>query len=300
MTNEQSVVELETAATALKDVYYDYLRPLSVAYSEEDRPFTVTELLECQRLGAKYFNAVENFVASSGLFGAHDKGVWITNFAETCHSVLGAYMNHIRILRVHAKYLTQVHVEPDPMSMASMQRMVKEYCTKKRSRDLFKAFKKAKLPTEGFTVAAHQDREKLPAWQLITCMVIGIFLLLGMGAIALFVPTPTEFQGWVFRGIFALSLTCVIAGVPGFMKMKLRFSSLGQMMSVVAGGSLVMFFLIWLINPPKGYSGPGIQAALESSIQNNAQGNTPSNTQNTAQSNAQPTLQSKSEEATSH
>lgn len=271
MTNEQSVVELEAAATALKDVYYDYLRPLSVAYREDDRPFTVTELLECQRLGARFFNAVENFVANSGLYGAHDKGVWITTFAETCHSVLGAYLNHILTLRMHAQYLTPVHVEPDPLAMASTQRMVKEYCTKKRSRALFKAFKKAKLPTEGFTVASHQDREKLPAWQLITCMAIGIFLLLGMGAIALAVPTPTEFQGWIFRGIFALSLTCVITGVPGFMKMKLRFSSLGQMMSVVAGGSLVMFFLIWLVNPPKGYTGPGIQAALESTIQSKAQ-----------------------------
>lgn len=271
MTNEQSVVELETAATALKDVYYDYLRPLAVAYNEEGRPFTVTELLECQRLGAKYFNAVENFVASSGLFGAHDKGVWITNFAETCHSVLGAYLNHIRILRVHAQYLTQVHVEPDPMAMASMQRMVKEYCPKKKFKDLFKAFKNANLPIQGFIVAAHQDKEKLPAWQLITCMVIGVILLLGMGAIALFVPTPTEFQGWVFRGIFALSLTCIIAGVPGFMKVKFRLSTLGQLMTTVAGGSLAIFVLVFMINPPPGFSAPGIQAALQSDSKSSAQ-----------------------------
>lgn len=271
MTNEQAVLKAEASANALKSVYYDYLRPLSVAYNDTGRHFTVMELLECQRLGADYFNALENFVANSDLLGAHDKGGWITNFAESCHSVLNSYLAHMAVLRLHASYLTQVKVEPDQLSMASLQRMVKAYCPKLKLKTQFQAFKQANLPTQGFTVAAHPDREHLPKWQLITCMVVGIALLLGVAATAIFIPNPTSWQGFVFRGIFALALSCVIAGVPGFMKMKFRLSTFGQLLSLVAGGSVVIFFVVWLLNPPEGYTAPGIQGAVQAAVESRAQ-----------------------------
>lgn len=291
MTNEQAVLKAEESATTLKGVYYDYLLPLSVAYNSTGRHFTVTELLECQRLGANYFNALENFVANSDLLGAHDKGGWITNFAETCHSVLDAYLNHMAVLRLHASYLTQVKVEPDTLSMASLQRMVKAYCPKDEFKKQFEAFKKANLPTQGFTVAAHPDREILPKWQLISCMVVGIVLLIGVAATAVFIPNPTSWQGFVFRGIFALALSCVIAGVPGFMKMKLRLSSVGQLLSLVAGGSVVIFFVVWLLNPPEGYTAPGIQAAVQAAAESRVQPSASAGAQPEAKPDAQSTAQ---------
>ncbi|MBH3362871.1 MULTISPECIES: hypothetical protein [unclassified Pseudomonas] len=265
MTNEQSVIDLEKVAKGLKDAYYAYLKPLSVDYAENGRLFTLSELLECQRLGNAYFNAVESFVADSDLLGAHDRGRWVTNFAETCHSTLNTYIIHIQTLRVHAAYLPNVAVEPDPHALASTQRMVKEYCTRDISKGQFKAFKKAKLPTKGFTVAAHQDRQKLPTWQIALCMTAGILLLLGSAAIALFLPNPTPFQGFIFRGIFAIALACLIVGVPGFMKMNLRLSTLGQLFSLVAGGSVVIFFVVWFFNPPEGFTSQGIQSSVEAS-----------------------------------
>ncbi|MBV7549882.1 hypothetical protein KW849_26730 [Pseudomonas sp. PDM26] len=271
MTNEQSVVDAEKVAKELKEAYYAYLRPLAVAYTEDGRRFTLTELLECQRLGNAYFNSVESFVADSDLLGAHDTGRWVTNFAETCHSTLNTYLTHIAVLRVHSSYLPNVAVEPDPHALASMQRMVKEYCTRDEFKKLFKAFKKAKLPTKGFTVAAHQNRETLPAWQIPLCVGIGAVLLLAVGAVALFVPSPTTFQGFIFRGIFALALSLVITGVPGFMKMKFRISSFGQLFSVIAGGAVVIFFVVYFFNPPEGYTSPGIQSSVQTDHQSKTQ-----------------------------
>lgn len=267
MTNEQSVVDLEKLAKALKEAYYAYLKPLTVAYAQEGRLFTLSELLECQRLGNAYFNAVESFVADSDLLGAHDRGRWVTNFAETCHSTLNTYIIHIQALRVHAAYLPDVIVEPDPHALASTQRMVKTYCTRHEFKAQFKAFTKAKLPTKGFTVAAHQDREKLPTWQIVLCMAVGFILLLGSATVAFFQPNPSSFQGFIYRGIFAIALACLIVGVPGFMKMNLRLSTLGQLFSLVAGGSVVLFFVVWFFNPPEGFTSKGIQSSVEASHQ---------------------------------
>ena len=272
MTNEQSVVNLEKLAKALKETYYAYLKPLSIAYAEEGRRFTCSELLECQRLGNAYFNAVESFVADSDLLGAHDKGRWVTNFAETCHSTLNTYIMHIQVLRLHAAYLFDKPddiVEPDSHALASTQRMVKTYCTRDEFKAQFEAFKIAKLPTIGFTVAAHQNREKLPTWQIALCMAVGFMLPLGSATVALFLPNPTAFQGFVFRGIFAIALSCLIVGVPGFMRMNLRLSTLGQLFSLVAGGSVVLFFVVWFFNPPEGYTSKGIQSSVEASHQPN-------------------------------
>ena len=254
MTNEQSVVEAEQAADKLKQAYMAYILPLARAYSTTGQEFTIDELLECQRLGNCYFNHYENFVAGSDLLGAHETGNWITNFAENCHAVLESYVRHMETLRHHAAYLPGINVEPGRTAMAGMQRTVKAYCTKEEFKTLFKAFRDANLPTKGFTVAAHANKETLPTWQIVLCSIIGLSILIGMTGIAIFFPTPTEFQGFIFRGIFALGLSSLIVSVPGFMSMKVRLSSLGQLFTLVAGGSVVIFFVVWLINPPQGFS----------------------------------------------
>lgn len=271
MTNEQSVVEAEQAAEKLKQAYMAYIRPLALAHDTTGQKFTVDELLECQRLGNSYFNHYENYVASSDLLGAHETGNWITNFAENCHAVLESYIFHITTLRYHAAYLTRVDVEPGHTAMAGMQRMVKAYCTKEEFKKLFKAFRDANLPTKGFTVAAHANKEKLPTWQIVLCTVIGIFILFGMAVIAIFFPHPTEFQGFIFRGIFALGLSSLIVSVPGFMSMKVRISSLGQLFTLVAGGSVAIFILVWLINPPEGFAAAGPQSSHQTTEQTQSQ-----------------------------
>lgn len=151
--------------------------------------------------------------------------------------------------------------------MAGMQRMVKAYCTNEEFKKLFKAFRDAKLPTKGFTVAAHANKEKLPTWQIVLCAIIGVLILVGMTAIAIAFPTPTDFQGFIFRGIFALGLSSLIVSVPGFLSMKVRISTLGQLVSLVAGGSVVIFVLVWLINPPQGFSSPAPQLSEQTTEQ---------------------------------
>lgn len=267
MTNEQSVVEAEQAAEKLKQAYMAYVKPLTLAYAQTDKRFTLDEFLECQRLGNSYFNHYENYVASSDLLGAHETGNWITNFAENCHTVLKSYLLHIEMLRHHASYLPKINIEPGNAAMAGMQRMVKVYCTKDECTELFKNFRDSKLPTKGFTVAAHANKEKLPTWQIFLCSAIGLLILIGMAAIAIFFPNPTEFQGFIFRGIFALGLSSLIVSVPGFMSMKVRISSLGQLFKLVAGGSVVVFFVVWLINPPQGFSAAETQSGHQTAKQ---------------------------------
>ncbi|WP_337153708.1 hypothetical protein [Pseudomonas protegens] len=263
MTNQQAVLAAEAAAKKLLQDYHAFLAPLAISWDAEDKPWTVAQLVECQRLGNAFYNSWELFVANSDLLGAHRVGNWITTFAESCHSILKSYLIHIATLRRHAQYLTQVQVEPDEHAMASMQRMVKAYCTPDKSQDLQQAFTDANLPTVGFIMPAIEDQKDTPPWTIIMCVVIGLLILVASVALVIFFPEPTPAQSFTFRAVLALGLSAVAVGVPGFMNVKARISSFGQYLKFVAGGSIGIFLLVYLVNPPEGYSSPSVQPSIQ-------------------------------------
>jgi hypothetical protein len=245
MTNEQSVIEAEQEITRLKSRYVEYLTPIAIRMNRGIEP-TLEELLGCQQLGTEYFNYMEQFVGNSGLLGAHANGKWVTGFAETCHSVLSALLVHVSFLNSHSSAMNGKLSATSPKAYANMQRMVKEYLPKESWKDLKAKFEEVSLPISGFDYKGANDVSRTPKWQLVTGLAFGIVFSLIILSLAVFIPSPTPTQFFVFRGSFATALAAIAAIIPGLLNVESRF----QNFSVRASGAIAVFVLIWLLNPP--------------------------------------------------
>lgn len=246
MTNEQTVISIEREMEALKQQYMNVLLPISINFSSKNITPTLSELLECQKNGNMYFNFVENFVGNSGLLGAHANGKWVTGFAETCQAVLESYILYIKFLRSHSAIFNGSFQEPNSNAYANMQRMTKEYLQKDKWKELEKAFKSNKLPTNGFKYRGANNLSETPKWQLILGLTVGLFFAIAVLCLAVFIPSPTSSQFFIFRGLFAISLSAIAAIIPGLLNVESRF----QKFSIKATGAIAVFILVWLLNPP--------------------------------------------------
>src|ERR1700746_351160 len=83
-------------------------------------------------------------------------------------------------------------------------------------------------------------------WQKTAAFILGGVFVIVLLIVALAVPTPTEFQLFVFRVILALAAGGVAALIPGFF----HIESKTALYSVRAGGALGVFLLVYLVNPP--------------------------------------------------
>jgi hypothetical protein len=246
VTNEQAVLDAEREASELKKSYTEFLTPLVVKIQQEGGEPTLEDILVCQQLGAKFFNFVESFVGTSGLLGAHANGKWVTGFAETCNSVLGAIMAHQIFLDSHSGVLKGSLVKPDMNAFANMQRMTKEYLKKETWKTLEKQYRAIGLPVTGFETKEVGDLSETPKWQLITGLVVGIMFALIILFLVVFIPNPTPSQFFFFRGLFAISLAAVAVIIPGLLNVESRFNKF----SVKASGAIAVFILVWMLNPP--------------------------------------------------
>lgn len=246
MTNEQLVLNAQEKIEELKQKYMDALQPLAIAYNSSKVSPSAEQLIECQRKGNTYFNYVENFVGNSGLLGAHVNGKWVTGFAETCHAVLESYILHIVFLRSHSSAFGASYQEPNSQAYANMQRMTKEYLEKDTWKALERKYEENRLPVSGFKYSGASDLQKTPNWQLITGLIIGVIFLLALFVLAVMIPNPTNWQAFIFRGGFAISLAAIAAIIPGLLTVESRF----QKMSIRATGAIAVFVIIWLVNPP--------------------------------------------------
>ncbi len=224
----------------------EHLTNIVTKIHEKGEQPSLQELLACQKLGASYFNYIENFVGNSGLLGAHVNGKWVTGFAETCHSVLNAFIAHINFLRSHSETLLGALEQPDDSAYANMQRMTKEYLQKDKWIRLERRFKESSLPIAGFNYSGANDLNETPKWQLISGLVIGVLFALIALIAAIFIPSPTPTQFFMFRGIFAVSLAAIAAIIPGLLTVESRF----QKFSVRATGAIGVFLIVWMLNPP--------------------------------------------------
>ncbi|EXS34147.1 hypothetical protein [Acinetobacter sp. 826659] len=246
MTNEQAVLQAEAEIEKLKQAYMEHLTPIVIKIHEHQEDPSLQDLLTCQKLGATYFNFIENFVGNSGLLGAHANGKWVTGFAEDCHSVLKAFVVHVNFLRSHSDMLKGSLEQPDTAAYANMQRMTKEYLPKEQWQTLEFLFKNNSLPIAGFEYAGANDLNETPKWQLVTGLVVGVLFALIILLSAIFIPSPTPTQFFVFRGVFAVSLAAIAAIIPGLLNVESRFHKF----SIRATGAIAVFVIVWLLNPP--------------------------------------------------
>lgn len=246
MTNEQAVIQAEAEIERLKQAYMAHLNPIVIKIHEKAEEPSLQDLLVCQKLGASYFNFIESFVGNSGLLGAHANGKWITGFAETCHSVLKAFVVHVNFLRSYSESLEGALENPDDSAYANMQRMTKEYLQKEQWQKLESLFNENNLPIKGFEYSGANDLNETPKWQLIAGLAIGVLFALIILLLAVFIPSPTPTQFFIFRGVFAISLAAIAAIIPGLLNVESRF----QKFSIRATGAIAVFVIVWMLNPP--------------------------------------------------
>lgn len=252
-TNESEVIRIQRESVDHKRDYMSTLEPL-VKKVSNGVDLMIGELNDCCQKANAFFNHVESFVGQSDLLGAKKNGEWVVNFAETCYSVLEAYRAHRLFLNSHKETFGNSWVAPSRFSMAGMQRMVKKYLPKEDVSLLRTEFKAANLSIHGFDLPAPENDTIVPRWQVIVGLVIGITLVGISILLALNIPDPTRWQEFVFRGVLALGLACIAPIIPGFIKLSTKFeNSQTGYFTLVAGGAIAIFVLIWIVTPASVY-----------------------------------------------
>jgi len=251
-SNEQAVVGARKQIEMYKNEYMECLQKLLIAKKDDDSEVT-NITIECHRKGNSYFNFVENFVGDSGLLGAHQNGLWITGFAEDCYAILESLVKHYQFLRSYSAELAKmkdINLDPSPHAYANMQRMVKEYLPKEHSDKIKEIFISNNLPYGGFEMPALEVTEKIERWQKILGIILGSLLLIAVVVLSFVFSQPTEFQKFIIRGMFAISLAFMASFIPGFINLSSKLRVRGGYFVVVAGGAIAIFVLIYLFNPP--------------------------------------------------
>lgn len=103
------------------------------------------------------------------------------------------------------------------------------------------------LQTE--TIVAEDYRPAL--WEKIVGVSFGGVFILLMLVVAIFVPSPTSFQIFIFRVVLALAAAGVAAIIPGFLHIESHF----RRNALRAGGAIAVFVLIYLVNAPHLFTG---------------------------------------------
>lgn len=104
-------------------------------YTSLESPST-DDLIECMINGNDYFNEAESLVANSKISGKHNDGLWVTDRADSCESILESYLIFINFMISKSKKLDFDYSPPKLHACTSMQRMVKMYCGKSHLKTL--------------------------------------------------------------------------------------------------------------------------------------------------------------------
>ncbi|MCH5532401.1 hypothetical protein L6205_25040 [Pseudomonas syringae pv. syringae] len=240
MTREQNAVEIRTKLSKSRgDVVTSLHRFLSV--DRADKTKKRDALLTYQRTATAYFNNAETFVGDSELLGARESKHWAQGFAEDCFAILESIPQHLELLRTEFKNL-ELHdlssIEPAPTAYANMQRMVCLYLTPDKKEALYHKFKENQLPVYGF----EQKAKNFIMIDKILAFIFGAIFLTAILVIALFLPSPTDFQYNVFRTILALAGAGIGAVIPGFMEVQFQ-------KWLRAGGALAVFAVLYFFSP---------------------------------------------------
>jgi tetratricopeptide (TPR) repeat protein len=80
--------------------------------------------------------------------------------------------------------------------------------------------------------------------QVLIAFCFGVIFLVAILAVAIFIPSPTEFQIFIFRVILSLAAAGVGAVLPGLLTVEAP-------PFVRAGGAMALFVIVFWFNPPK-------------------------------------------------
>ncbi len=85
-------------------------------------------------------------------------------------------------------------------------------------------------------------------WPKVVAVVSGIFFLVVILIVALFIPHPSPFRLFVFRIILAIAAAGFGSALPGVLGIKI--ASIPNT-TIEAGGAIALFVLIYIINPAR-------------------------------------------------
>ncbi len=112
----------------------------------------------------------------------------------------------------------------------------------------------AKKNWQNFLEETKNDRMKrgrFSLWSTKISIISGLIFILIILILAIFIPNPTSYQIFVFRIILALAAAAFGATIPGFLKLDLPIWKDGLLR---AGGAIVIFVIIYMMNPPAMFS----------------------------------------------
>lgn len=241
-TNEQDVVNAKHRMSELKSAYMASLS-IYINHAKDSSDTGLSEILECQKKGAEYFNYAEEFVGNSDLLGAHSSPLWAQGFAEDCAEILKSMPAHFELLIngfSKANAQLEEYVLPAGTAYANMQRMIVKYLGQSECDEIKKLFIRSRLPIYGFKNQAKEFMNK--KLQTILAYVFGVCFVVVLLVISFVQPEPSGFQYTVFRTVLALAGAGTVAVFPGFIEV--RFGSWLR-----AGGALAVFAVLYFFNP---------------------------------------------------
>lgn len=198
------------------------------------------DLINCMTIGNDYFNEAERLISDSKIQGKHNDGLWVTDRAESCESILETYLLYIDFLKTQSEKFNFPYQPPSLHACSSMQRMVKMYCKKKSSNSLRERFLKADLPTKGFDVKHRDDIE--PSNHYITLIIGGVLIALSFFS-AMLIDNPSALKVFMIRGLFAVGCSACSSFIPGWLNINLN----GYLK---AGGAIGVLLIFYFFNPP--------------------------------------------------
>lgn len=241
-TNEQDVVAAKERLALLKTAYLKVVGEY-ISHDTQDKEESLRAILNCQQVGASYFNFAEEFVGNSDLLGAHVCALWAQGFAEDCAEILKSMPAHFQLLTTGLSQLSAIasaEALPGSTAFANMQRMVVKYLSSDETKRIQSLFEKSSLPIYGFKNEAREFMSK--KIQIILSFVFGVVFVIVLLVIAFVQPEPSSFQYAVFRTVLAIAGAAVVAVIPGFIEV-----TIGKWLR--AGGALAVFVLLYFWSP---------------------------------------------------
>jgi hypothetical protein len=83
--------------------------------------------------------------------------------------------------------------------------------------------------------------------QLLLAVALGVFFLLLIIALVVWIENPTTQQMWVFRVTMSLAAAAIGAIIPGFLHIEGQLANF----AVRTGGAVALFVIVYTINPPE-------------------------------------------------
>lgn len=224
---------------------------------------TSKDFTNADRSGREFFNYLEQCCAESNSDEEMRKNAWNQWLAETCYDTLKLLVIHYQTYRED----TNNHdATPSETAYAAMQRMVKSYSPRKKTKEIITLLRKNNLPTYGFDINAKVDSMKILLSILVIIssaiifisayffsaqipipLVIGLCLFVVVFISCLYIKKPSGMQYFILRTSFSACIPGLLVSYPGFVEV--TFKQLGFEISAI--GLLAIFIVIYKMNPAK-------------------------------------------------